>query len=438
MPRSTVAAVAAEAAVAGAPEIGHTHQEELMAMRTGQSGSAGAVRPAAGDGEAWLVLVVLLLFSIAAPLNQFKVPPIMTLLMGSLRVSVGQAGLLMSVYAITGLVLALPAGLIFQRAGYRLTCLLAGGSICIGAAWGAVSVDLPSLMLSRVVEGIGTSFMAVLAPAVIAAWFLPERRGAAMGVWSAWVPVGSAAMLAAAPLLARGGSWRPAWWAGCGYALVTTILALALARPSPAAGARVPESVGTNAELSTGQVLRHRDVWLLGLAFGCFNLVVLALVTYLPTFLGVTYGVSLQQAGLLTGIPSLVSIFAGAAGGVLSDRIGSRKRVSLAGLLVMAAAMPLTVVIAPTVGLVLLLVVQGLAMGLVPTNIFSAAVEMVGGGRRGGLAMGIIMVGQNAGFLLGPVVFGLLVQSSGGWPLAYGSLAAMSLVGAAAAAATRQ
>ena len=205
-------------------------------MRTKQTGTTTVVLPTRRDGEAWLVLIVLLLFSIAAPLNQFKVPPIMTLLMGSLRISVGQAGLLMSVYAITGLVLALPAGLIFQRAGYRLTSLLAGGSIVIGAAWGALSSDMTALMLSRVIEGIGTSFMAVLAPAVIAAWFRPERRGAAMGVWSAWVPVGSAVMLAVAPLLTRAGGWQTAWWAGCGYALVTTILALTLAQVEPGFG----------------------------------------------------------------------------------------------------------------------------------------------------------------------------------------------------------
>jgi len=46
------------------------------------------------------VLAILLLFSIAAPLNRFKVPPIMPILMDAFKLSVGRAGL------------ALPAGLI--------------------------------------------------------------------------------------------------------------------------------------------------------------------------------------------------------------------------------------------------------------------------------------------------------------------------------------
>jgi len=39
------------------------------------------------------------------------------------------------------------------------------------------------------------------------------------------------------------------------------------------------------------------------------------------------------------------------------------------------------------------------------------------------------MVGQNAGMLAGPIVFGALVESAGGWPLAFGSLAVICLLG---------
>ena len=84
--------------------------------------SDSIVRPGARPAErtAWIILAVLLFFSIAAPLNQFKVPPIMPVLMSALGLSTARAGLLMSLYAVTGLILALPSGLIFRapaRAG---------------------------------------------------------------------------------------------------------------------------------------------------------------------------------------------------------------------------------------------------------------------------------------------------------------------------------
>ena len=44
------------------------------------------------------------------------------------------------------------------------------------------------------------------------------------------------------------------------------------------------------------------------------------------------------------------------------------------------------------------------------------------------MAMAIIMVGQNAGLLLGPIVFGTLAQSAG-WTAAFASLAVMAVLG---------
>lgn len=385
----------------------------------------------AASTTAWVVLVVLLLFSIAAPLNQFKVPPIMPVLMNALGLSVSGAGLLMSVYAITGLLLALPSGLILQRAGFRRTGLLAGGSILLGAVLGAVSQTSSSLLLSRVIEGIGTSFIAVLAPATIAQWFAARRRGAAMGIWSAWVPIGTGVTLVVAPRLAQGAGWQAVWWLGAIYAAVVTAAYLLVIRPAtsqdaaPAESAALPRTTGS-------QVLRNRNIWLLAAAFGAFNAAVIGFGTYMPTYLNAQRGMSLAQAALLGGIPTLITILSAPAGGIVSDRIGSRKKPYLVGFACAIVLLPLAGFVGTT-GLVVVLVLSGLTLGLIPTNIFSAAVEAAGDERQGGLAMAVIMVGQNAGMLIGPVLFGALAESAG-WPIAFLSTAGLALLGLVAGA----
>jgi MFS family permease len=393
--------------------------------------NAAVVQATRRERTAWFVLAILLLFSIAAPLNQFKVPPIMPVLMDAFKLSVGRAGLLMSVYAVTGLVLALPAGLIFQKLGYRITGLIAGGSVAVGAILGATSSGVAGMLASRVIEGIGTSFMAVLAPAIIAVWFAARKRGAAMGIWSAWVPIGSTSMLILAPRLSQGANWQAVWWFGCLYALVTTTLFLAVVKPAPGNSAAKSFSSAQPSAANAAQVLRNRNVWLISLAFGCYNMATMAFGTFTPTFLNLVRGMSLSQAALLSSGVSMVSIVSCPVGGILSDRVGSRKRPYMVGLVLMAMVMPLIAVMSSG-ALIVLVIVQGLVGGLVPTNIFSAGVEMVGDERLGGLAMGVIMVGQNAGMLVGPVIFGALVESAGGWPLAFGSLAVMCLLGAVA------
>jgi predicted MFS family arabinose efflux permease len=75
-------------------------------------------------GSPWLLLLVVLLTSIAGPLTQFKVPPVMPLLMETFKQSAGAAGWLMSIFAVTGLLLAVPAGFI-SAMGYRLTGFIA-------------------------------------------------------------------------------------------------------------------------------------------------------------------------------------------------------------------------------------------------------------------------------------------------------------------------
>ena len=385
--------------------------------------------PAGSRATAWLILGVLLLFSIAAPLNQFKVPPIMPLLIDALGLSVTGAGLLMSVFAVTGLILALPSGLILQRIGARPTGILAGGSIVLGAVLGALSTGTGGLLASRVIEGIGTSFMAVLAPAIIAQWFVARQRGTAMGVWAAWVPIGTAAMLLIAPALATPeapGAWRSVWWLGAGYALVVTVLYLVFVKPSPVRAAE-PAMATSQLAVTSTQVLRNRNIWLLAAAFAAFNAATIGLGTYMPTFLNAQRGLSLPQAALVSSITTMVVIFSAPAGGILSDKIGSRKKPYLAGLAATIVLLPFVGVLNVT-WLLVLVVVNGLVMGAIPTNIFAAAVEAAGDERQGGVAMAVIMVGQNTGMLLGPAVFGALIEGAG-WPAAFASLAVMSTLG---------
>ena len=60
----------------------------------------------------------------------------MPVLMETFNLSLTQAGMLMSVFAITGFILALPAGLIIQRLGLKISGLIATGCLVIGSVLG--------------------------------------------------------------------------------------------------------------------------------------------------------------------------------------------------------------------------------------------------------------------------------------------------------------
>jgi len=386
--------------------------------------------------RAWFVIFILLLASVAAPLNQFKAPPVMPLLMAAFGLSVGSAGLLMSVFSITGLVLALPAGFIAQKLGYRATGLLAISSVAIGAALGAVSAGVGAMLFSRVVEGVGTSLMAVVAPTVIAVWFAADRRGAPMGLWATWVPLGSTAMLLLAPLLAGASDWQRVWWFGCIYAVAVGVLYLLFIRPpqrTTVEGRAASPPAITGRDLS--RVVRNRDLWLMSFVFCCFNTAFIGFVTWAPTFLNTAKGMALADAGFLISLTPMLNIVSCPFSGWFSDRIGSRKWIMVAPMLAMAVLWPLTVVAGQAVFLALILIL-GWISGFVPTGIFASGPELAGDERLSGMAVAVLQVGMNAGMLLGPLVLGWLIETAG-WATAFGVLTPVCIAGAIAAWAAR-
>ncbi len=79
----------------------------------------------------------------------------------------------------------------------------------------------------------------------------------------------------------------------------------------------------------------------------------------------------------------------------------------------------------------------GFVGGFVPPVVFAAAAETVKDRRLHGMVMAVVQIGQNAGMLLGPLVFGLMVEYGGGWEGAFWLLIPVSVGGALAAWAAK-
>ena len=86
------------------------------------------------------------------------------------------------------------------------------------------------------------------------------------------------------------------------------------------------------------------NFWMISIAFGCYNLVVMAMCSFLPAFLEVGRGYSLtfdkgvlMNASFVTAFIMLASIFSGPVGGRISDRLGKRKMMILIPYILMTA-----------------------------------------------------------------------------------------------------
>lgn len=362
---------------------------------------------------AWVILVVVFLASIAAPLNQAKVPPLMPVMMDAFQLSLGQAGWLMSVFALTGFFLALPAGIFLEKLGPKILGTIALACLIVGSAVGALSSSAGLLMASRVIEGSGMGLIAVIAPSVIAVWFPAEKRGTPMGIWATWVPVGTLLVYATAPALVATFGWQAVWWLGAGFALLIMVVYVLLIRMPPPVEKTQLESV----EMPNFQkALSNKVIWLLGLEFGCFTLVFMSIGTFFPTFLSEVQGYSLTQAAYIASISSAVVLISAPLAGVVSDRIGSQRLLFSIPFLVIAVLLlfPFKVV---GWQIYIFMIMLGFVAGAIPTATFAAAPEIMGKPELAGIGIAIVMMGQNLGMFIGPILFGNLVERLG-WVLA--------------------
>ena len=360
---------------------------------------------------AWVILIVVFLASVAAPLNQFKVSPVMPVLMEAFGLDLSSAGYLMSVFAITGFVLALPAGIIIQKLGLKVAGLIATGCLMVGSVIGALSTTAGLMMVSRVIEGVGMGLIAVVAPAAIAIWFPPEKQGTPMGIWATWVPVGSVVMFLLAPALTEAINWQAVWWFGAAFALLAMILFAALMRMPDVVGG--PEGAGGPGEPpNMGKALANRNIWLLGLAFACFNLATMCIATFYPTFLTTVKDYTMANASFTSSITMIVVIFSAPLAGVLSDKIGSRKLLITIPFIITGIMFlfPFSVDGWMISGWMIL---SGIISGAIPTATFAAAPEIMGKPELAGIGLAVVTLGQNLGMFVGPVIFGMIVESSG-------------------------
>ena len=279
-------------------------------------------------------------------------------------------------------------------------------------------------MGSRLVEGLGIGLIGVVAPATIAMWFPPARRGTPMGIWATWVPVGSVLIYNLAPALTAARGWRSVWWLGAGFALLMMVVYGLLIRRPPTLEA---ESAADKKTPDMRKALANRDIWLLALAFACFNLALVTFGTYYPTFLNDVRGYPLGQAAFIASLATLTVLISAPAAGWFSDRIGSRRLLISVPFLVVALLLLFPFRVSGW-QIIVVMVLQGLAAGAIPTATFAAAPEVMSRPQWAGLGLAVVLIGQNFGQLVGPVLFGTLVNQLG-WVAAGYTLIPVCLLG---------
>jgi MFS family permease len=104
--------------------------------------------------------------------------------------------------------LTLLGGALGDRYGHRRLFLIGIALLGFATLGCAISADWAQLVCARMVQGVGEALVLPGGLTILASAFAPERKGAAVGIWSASAAVASAIAPAVAGLILDHGSWR--------------------------------------------------------------------------------------------------------------------------------------------------------------------------------------------------------------------------------------
>ena len=147
-----------------------------------------------------------------------------------LHIGTSSTSVLLSVYFAAYALLLIPGGELVDRFGARPVALVGLALFAVGAAAGALAGSFVELVVARVVQGAGAGLVSPAALAGAVSGFPPERRGRALGIWSASAGMSNLIGPLLGGVLTVALGWRADWWA---LVPLTIAAGLAIARLMP-------------------------------------------------------------------------------------------------------------------------------------------------------------------------------------------------------------
>lgn len=369
----------------------------------------------------WLTLVAIymLMFSFAITIQ--TLPPVLGLIISFAGLSHAQAGLLMSLFALSGVVVSIPAGAITDRYGAKKIGIAALVLMLIGVSVFVSSGSFAGLAVGRVLSGVGALTLLVLCSRTVPQWFAGTELSTAFGIMNTAVPLGLIVAFNGLSVVAQRSSWQTAAMAAGLVPLVALVFWAVVFKPV-AAPSRRPQTEGFRAAFTQSGI----SIWLVGLTWMFFNGAVIAMFTFTPDLLK-SAGFSLEHAGFVSSVVMWPGLVVPPIVGYLVGRSGAKEVFIVIGVVVMSLLMlfvPQTVSFAA--GMMLFI---GIAQNLVPPPVYKLASEVLPAHRHG-LGYGIVWTCATAGMAIGPFLAGLARDVTGSYRASYAVMAAFGILAA--------
>jgi ACS family hexuronate transporter-like MFS transporter len=339
-------------------------------------------------------------------------------------------------------------GLLADRLGPFRVMSIAMGVWSVFCAATAFAGGFVSLLVIRVIFGVGEGPFSTTLNRQVANWFPRKEVGAAVGITNGGTPLGGAIAGPLVGFCVITFGWRPAFVIVGIFGLIWLAAWLLLASNDPETDPRVsaaerqeilsgrPHVVGSFHGPGLLQHLLRPIVLATAFAFFGYNYILFFFISWFPSYLTMARHLSMKDMSLVTVIPWVLGCVGLVGGGFLVDfvyrRTGnalfSRKIVLVCCLGAAAVAIALAGQMTTATSAVALVAVTIFALYLTGSTYWAIVQDAVPRENVGGVG-GFVHGLANCSGIIGPTITGYIVQETGSFNSAFALAGAIAVVG---------
>jgi MFS family permease len=300
-----------------------------------------------------LALGILTGLNVLNYLDRYVGAAVLPLIIAEMAISKGQAGRMGSAFMLAYTLVSLVAGYVGDRSR-RLVLAMVGVTIwSLATAGSGLAATFGVLLFARCLVGVGEASYAVVTPSLISDLYPPDRRGRAMAIFYAAIPLGSALGFMLGGNIGERYGWRTAFFVAGGPGLLLALSLLFLKEPPRGRFDVVtPRPQGRPLGESLLYLWRRPSYVVNTAAQAIYTFTQGGLAYWMPTYFVEERGLSLGRANFLFGaVLSVAGLLGTIVGGQMGDALARRSHAahfSFSGwALVATAPFTLLAVLAP-------------------------------------------------------------------------------------------
>jgi sugar phosphate permease len=384
----------------------------------------------------YLMLGLMCLMYFIAYIDRVNISIVGPMLKQEMGLTPIQLGLVFSAFAYPYAAMQIFGGWLADKLGPRLvlgvlSTIWAIATIMCGMSWG-----LGSLIVFRVMLGIGEGGAFPAATRAFTYWMPASERGFAQGITHSFARLGGAVTPPIVMVIVAAHGWRESFWILGAVSLVWTVFFVWLFRNTPLEHKWVKpaelKEIGIDAaqmKKAAGGKTPWREMikrmWLVTFVDFCYGWSLWVFLTWLPSYLKDARGFDMKQLALFTALPLLAGVVGDTLGGVVSDYIYKKTgnlKLARRSLLVVGLGGALVFIIPAiytdtAITAVILLAASFFFLELTNAVLWSLPLDIAG--KFAGTAGGMMNTGFGVAGMISPVAFGYLIQTTGSYEVPF-------------------